>query len=199
MANFSKKNFIIPIGVDSTSLRIRDTKGQLKHTILNNSNTTFFNTGNFVIIRTTGDTTDIRLDFTCRSEAVQALTLLNSEFANLKRNISAKKKSDFLDQIDDIIGGGTGGGTGGGAGFTPNVEPRKYLFTNETDADKPIEEGQLVFQMPDYTSKIHSVYINGVVINDYLYNKTYKTITIDPSMIGYGIESDDEVMVNYFV
>jgi hypothetical protein len=189
MANFSKNNFIIPVGVDSSSLRIRDTKGQLKYTILNNSNTTFFNTGSFVIIRTQGDTTDIKLDFSCLPEAIQGLNMLNTEFAKLKRNLASKKQTDLIDLVDDIVGDGV----------TAKVEPKKFLFTNETDADMPIADGQLEFHMPDKTTKIQSVYINGIVINDYSYNEVTKVITINPDMIGYGIEGDDEVMVNYFI
>lgn len=103
MANYSKSNFYVPTTNDSTSIKIRDIKNNIKYTIYNNSETTFFVSDNRVIIRTDGDLTDIVLDFSTRIEAIQVLSILNVEFAKIKQNISNKKQHDFVEDVTEIV------------------------------------------------------------------------------------------------
>jgi hypothetical protein len=189
MATFSKNNFIIPVGVDSNSLRIRDIKGQLKHTILNSSSTTFFNNGANVIIRTQGDSSDIALDFSCVPEAIQALNLLNKEYSKLKMNIATKSKTDLL---GTIIGSSHG----------TDVKPMTHIFSNAIDNNgaitSPIKDNQVSFQLPSTAKSVQAVSVNGVVINDYVFNAATKMLTVDPVFIGYELDSYDELIVSYF-
>ncbi len=103
MANYSKSNFYVPTTNDSTSIKIRDIKNNIKYTIYNNSETTFFVSDNRVIIRTEGDLSDIVLDFSTRIEAVQVLSILNVEFAKIRQNINNKKQHDFVEDVTEIV------------------------------------------------------------------------------------------------
>lgn len=178
MANYSKLNFCVPAG-DSTSLRIRDSKGSIKYTVYNSNETLFFNNNNLIVIRTDGDATDIMLDFSSKPEAIQALAILNMEYGKIKKNYEDKKLSTIIDNIGNI---------------TPLI--KEIIFSNETGAI-PITNGQTVFNIPNSLA-IDSVAFNGVIINEYTYNGTNKTITLDVSNIGYDIEDTDEIYVKYY-
>jgi hypothetical protein len=191
MATFSKNNFIIPVGVDSSNLRLRDIKGNLKHTIVNNSNSTFYTNGANVIIRTDGDTTDIKLNFGSVAEAIQALSLLNKEYSKIKNNIVTKKHTDLVNVIDTVITEGRNG---------INIIPKQILFSNAQDNNNtlPIIDNQTEFIITDATS-IHSVSINGVIINDYSFDVSIKCLNIEVEYLGYDIDRFDEVLVKYFI
>ncbi len=179
MANYSKLNFCVPAG-DSTSLRIRDSKGNIKYTIYNSNETLFFNNNNLIVIRTEGDATDIMLDFSSKPEAIQSLAILNTEYSKIKKNYEDKKISTIIENI--------------GEGITPDI--KEIIFSSESGAN-PITNGQTVFNIPNSVA-IDSVIFNGIVINDYSFNIIDKNITLDVVNIGYDIEDTDEIFIKYY-
>ena len=60
-----------------------------------------------------------------------------------------------------------------------------------------IVDGQTTFQVPPNV-EIFTVAINGVNITTYDYNIIDGYIVIDIVELGYGIESDDEIIIKYF-
>lgn len=178
MANYSKLNFCIPAG-ESTSIRIRDISGSIRYTIYNNLETLFFNNNNTIIIRTVGDITDIILDFSTKVEAIQALSILNMEYAKIKKNYDDKQLATLIEEIGSVSG-----------------QTKEIIFSSEPGAN-PINNNQIVFNIPDAVS-INSVIINGVVINDYIFTSGNRNVTLDTFSIGYDIEDSDEILIKYY-
>lgn len=74
----------------------------------------------------------------------------------------------------------------------PQVEPQDVIFNEELGN---ISDGQTAFPVPSGV-EIFTITINGVNITTYTEFDGY--IEIDTVTLGYGIESDDEVIIKYF-
>ncbi len=177
MANYSKTNFVFRTG-DNSCLKIRDITNTIIYTIYYNNSTIFFNNGNNLIIRVNGVVNDIVLDFCSKVEAVQALILLNSEYATIKANYTTKANADIVEQIGNITNGSI----------------KTYVFSTDSDADAYITDNQTVFQLLLTTISVSSVYVNGVNIIDYTYNNTTKQVTLS---LSYSLDVNDEVIFYY--
>ncbi len=176
---YSKTNFIVKSG-DDTSLKFRDNRGQIKYTVYNNNECTFYNSNNTIVIRTDGDASDIVLDFLTKTEAIQALGLLNIEFSKIKARFKIRETEHLIEDLGGTISG----------------DIKELIFSNEPGANS-LSNNQVIFNIPNSLS-INSVLINGIAINDFTYNHSTKNITLDTDLIGYTIEDSDEIVVKYY-
>lgn len=178
MADYSKNNFVIPASPQDTSLRIRDIRGQIRFTIYNNTETVFYNSENIVVIKTDdGDITTILLDFATKIEAIQALSILNSEYLTIRNNFLLKQRDDLIESIGIAISG-----------------DEKQIIFSDASTSGSIVDNQVDFSIPDAII-VNSVFINGISVSEFIFDKNSKILTLES--IGYNIEASDEVLVLY--
>jgi hypothetical protein len=190
MATYNKDNFVIPVG-DNIFLKLRDKDGIIRHTFYHNSISSFFVSNTNIIIKTVSDNNTITLDFPSNTDALHGLVKLKSAYSLVKKNYDKQKTS---------------------CKPTPPCPPepcplppdteinlRRFVFSDEPDANDTLVDGQTAFSLPSEARIIQSVSINGVLINDYSFDSQTNILIIIPSLIGYGIEEDDELMIKYFI
>ena len=171
MATYSVNNFIDPSYLVDDKIKIRDIGGNSRITITNNTGTVFYTNGKNVAIKTSSEKNIILLDFSTNVEAIQALNKLKTAYSKVVENFN--KKND------------------------PQVEPKDIIFNSDLGN---VADGQIAFPIPDGVD-IFTVTINGVNITTYtIFNVTMFSnyIEIDIVTLGYGINSDDEVIIKYF-
>ena len=94
MATYNKNNFVVPVG-ESTSLKIRDCKLAIRHTLYNNTATNFYVDKNYIIIKTDSDNNLIKLDFATNIEALQALVKLKQSYTLVKTNTTERQRENL--------------------------------------------------------------------------------------------------------